>query len=382
MAEGWGGVQNWASRLSEGTAKVNGYIFSKFMEWLKEKGEQFSEFTPDQLVKHQRDAGNGERYDVLELVQRWILSMKSPYNTKMKYYSAIRSFFAHNRAELPKDPTFQIRGDFPKTMGNLTPDNVLTLINASKPVYRAVWMSMFQAGLSLSEFDFWNRNGLEKLRADLERGVDPIRIELPGRKRKRNERPYFSFIGLDAINEIRNYFTKRVKSDKAIFLDQFKGPISKLAIKHYWDYHLRKTGMIKPTGSAKTRYGKNRHEMRDLFRTLWAKSPASPDVAEFLMGHVVDPLDYNKAYLDESFMKAEYRKALPWLNILSSKRAFGVVEEEEVDRLRSQLEQLQGKKDGRIEALEGEVAEMRAMLKLLYERPELAEKLKKEGKGA
>ncbi len=64
-------------------------------------------------------------------------------------------------------------------------------------------------------------------------------------------------------------------------------------------------------------HGKHLHELRDLFRTRWHKSAADPVVAEFLMGHQVDPLGYNKAMKDEGYTKIEYLKALPWLNILS-----------------------------------------------------------------
>ena len=57
------------------------------------------------------------------------------------------------------------------------------------------------------------------------------------------------------------------------------------------------------------------HEMRDVFKTRFHKSGADPVVAEFCIGHEVDPLGYNKAMSNVSYVSREYRKAEPWLNI-------------------------------------------------------------------
>ena len=67
-----------------------------------------------------------------------------------------------------------------------------------------------------------------------------------------------------------------------------------------------------------TRYGVSSHELRDLFRTEWQRSDASPVVAEFCMGHDIDKNDYNKImerhpeWAEEQRMRAE-----PFLNIVS-----------------------------------------------------------------
>jgi len=66
------------------------------------------------------------------------------------------------------------------------------------------------------------------------------------------------------------------------------------------------------------RYGVSPHEIRDLTRSRWQVSGADPLVAEFLMGHDIDPNAYNKFMKYEPwYLVQEYRKALPWLNIMS-----------------------------------------------------------------
>ena len=120
--------------------------------------------------------------------------------------------------------------------------------------------------------------------------------------------------------------------------------MKRMAVRMYWLRHLEKHGLIhrgKGVETRSNRYGLNLHEFRDNFRSLWQKSGAASEAAEFMMGHVVDPLGYNKAFRDEKWLIGEYRKASKWLNIFSSDRPFGLVDEESVDVLKAQVESLQ-----------------------------------------
>ena len=91
------------------------------------------------------------------------------------------------------------------------------------------------------------------------------------------------------------------------------------------------------------RYGKNPHEIRDVFRSLWEKTPAKGSVAEFMMGHTVDPLFYNKAFRDEDWVMEQYNLALPMLQIMSSDTPFGRVNGKTVTELLERIEQLEKK---------------------------------------
>ena len=98
-----------------------------------------------------------------------------------------------------------------------------------------------------------------------------------------------------------------------------------MAVKAYYKGFFRlswRVGLIsKKRGEPGVRCGFNCHEMRDLARSVWHQTGADRDVAEFMMGHTVDPLRYDKIYvLDPRWVQVEYRKALPYLNLLTERR--------------------------------------------------------------
>lgn len=104
---------------------------------------------------------------------------------------------------------------------------------------------------------------------------------------------------------------------------------------------------------------------------------AKPEIGEFLMEHIIDPLDYNKSWRDEKFYRDEYLKALLYLQILSSGRPFHQVSEEEVDALRQEVERLRAGRDERIRQLEDKIEaittsrkESDSVMDRLFEDPE------------
>jgi len=99
-----------------------------------------------------------------------------------------------------------------------------------------------------------------------------------------------------------------------------------ISVNWFWHDKCFKLGIIKAKDQGnKTRYGKNIHQIRSLFRSQWQKSSAEAMPAEFFMGHTVDPLGYNQAHIDEKYMKKQYKKAEPMLSIMSSEKPFGYI---------------------------------------------------------
>ncbi len=181
----------------------------------------------------------------------------------------------------------------------------------------------------------------------------------------KNVKPYKTFIGGDAKAALLKYLPYRVLArDKfdgtrgkdrflvirgknfagkeyvekefnpnAILYSSWGTPINENAIYDYWRRKLVALGIRIPVGDGDptNRYGDNQHEIRDVLRSQWQKTNADKTVIEYMLGHTIDPLGYNKAYKDDAWVISEIRKAMHMLNIMSSNLPFGLVTKEEYD---------------------------------------------------
>lgn len=342
---GYKTVDKWLERLADSTAETSRVFIGKFTRWLSdpENGGKFADYTPDQLILYQKKADSNEQYDILDLIQSYIGKLDLRAGSMRREYSALRSFFAHNRASLPQDPTFRVRSKHKPVEGTLKAEEIRDMILSCNKCYRAVFLSMFQGGMGLDELDHWNNNGWDRLRRDLRGSPDLIRVDMPGRKMRKNIDPYYTLLGPDAIKALRDWVAVRPPDADTIFTNQHGDPIGVKSARLYWLRHLEKLGFIQRerNGKKSNRYGKSPHEMRDVFRSQWEKSPAKASVAEFMMGHIVDPLHYNKACRDEDWVREEYLKALPLLEIMSSDTPFGRVSGKTVNKLQERIDELE-----------------------------------------
>lgn len=312
-------LDRWLGRLNPNTAKRSWYMFRAFMGYLGRNGGVLRKFGPDELVEYQKKAIGEDRYSILDLLQVYLTERDGRASYKTRIYGCVRSFFLHNRAELPRDRSFKIRSEIPPVVGSLDLDTFKHILLKCNKMYRAIFLAMFQGGMGVEEVLYWSRNGFDSVREQFFKDSNPLRIDLPGRKFYKNIRPYHTYIGRDAIKALRQWVeTRPIVEHPDIFITQFKTPVKYKSIYQYWMWQLRRLGIIGKKGPNKgNRYGKNPHEIRDMFRTRWQKSGRAPEVAEFLMGHQIDPLRYNKAMQDLSYTCREYRRAEKWLNILS-----------------------------------------------------------------
>ena len=421
-------VKKWRDKLKADTTKTNHvrilYHFIEYLEqlggfkWTDEQKKEHIYKTPKELLDAQdelQNKGRKERYLLLDAIQRFINLKKERYKTKQLKYSAIKSFFLHNRSPLPKDATFSVTGDAPPTQGFLQLDDLKKIILSSNEAYQSVFLIMFQGALGGAEFEYFNENSWKQIKPQLE---DPsakiIRIDIPGRKHARFERPFYTFIGKDAIASLRRYLKGRepIKNGEAIFISKNGVPINKDTIARYFQRHASKLGLIDfitpecpecheetikkqvstgtkfykkhkrrtkyicikcklafPTNEEiqnslrNARYGISPHEIRDLFRSCWETTPAKPSVAEFMMGHVIDPNNYNKFFMtDYSWVKKEYLTAMPWLNILSEDPR--VISVDELSEITSKTEE----QDTLIQQQQDEINSLKSEIAILYTR--------------
>ncbi len=329
-------MERWCSHLQPRTAKISRWIFSDFVKWLKAQDCVFRGMGPDELVAWQR--GHAGDYGLLDVVQDYIRPKEGTFEYKKRCYGAIRSFFLHNRCELPRDASFRVQGTRPGVRGSFDVDTFRRVLAACNPLYRCIFICMFQGGLGVEELLNMDRLGYEYVSGQVDERF--IRVDLPGRKKLKYRKPYYTFLGMDAISALKVWFKERPKrSGNRVFVSQFNEAINYNSMQNYWLRKLDSLGIIdkKRNGNSGNRYGKNLHEIRDLFRTRWHKSGADPLVAEFCMGHEVDPLGYNKAMEDVEYVRSEYRKAERWLNVLTMDPSKVAVEE--LDKVREEQEE-------------------------------------------
>jgi integrase len=376
-------VKNWLSRLSEGTGVAYAYNFKDFMAYLHDD-PKFGGLTPDELIAHQRSVEKANEYDVLDAVQRWVLSREGMRRgSKANLMKAVRSFFEHSRMSLPVDKSFRVRGDRPQVPTLLTLNEVKQVCLASTKMYRAAFLVMLGGGLDQASLAYWSDNGWRDLKPQLEREEKIIMVTIPGRKGSKFATTFSTYVYGDALAALKTWVNERGDGEGPIFTTQMGYPLSKNSLNDYWVRKLKDLGYITPIakgggrGKSNERYGRGIHNLRDLFRSQWSKSGASPQIAESMMGHVVDKYGYDQSFKDEKFAKAQVTKAAHWLNIMSSGTPFALVSEDRVTDLERQLEEAKMVQGGRVAELEAKVDKLTEGLKMLYEHPELIEKLKR-----
>jgi len=331
-------VQHWLDSVAPSTRKPYRYVLDEFCSAY--------EVEADVLL----DEAKGDGYAMLDLLQDYVRAKPGTRSYKAYVYNVLQSFFLANRSALPRDK-FRIRGDKLPAVPRLTIENVRAIALMAGLRDRSMilcgWAGLMGCGELLHMNEQW-LNVRKQLNDDL------IRVDFP-QGRKGNLLPYYSFIGGDALEALREYVekTRPPKNDRYIWLTQYGGPISRMSYQSAW-HTLTVRLALRPAkrGPYGSRYGFNIHEMRDLARSIWHKSGADKDVAEFLMGHVVDRNKYDKIYtLDPEWVKNEYRKALPYLNIISSETATKE-QQEELQFLRDKINRIEGiiaKFEGKIE---------------------------------
>jgi len=362
-------VERWLGRLAPGTAKKSRQMFNAWMRWVQGSNARFNQTTPDELVSYQRSAGSESEYDVLdEIVQPYIVQKSGTHSYLSRLHSNIRSFFLHNRAELPKDKAFRIRPDKERVRGDLSIEDFRKIVLSSNEMYQATFLSMFQGGMDLASFEYWNLKGWPSLYEQLH-NKDPmvVRVDLPGRKSGRNIKDFYTFIGHDAIKALRNYLPNPLsRGREAIFINRFGGPVKKNAVYQYWLRHLRRLGLAERKTDVGHRTGKNPHEMRDTFRSRWRISGVDVEVAEFFMGHDLDKLGYDKspeAYPE--WFEEQYLEAGPWLNVMTQDPQ--KVSVKEVHNLRMENRRLEEEIKKAQDAQNQKIADMEEQLRLIQE---------------
>jgi integrase len=366
--EGYSSVEKWLSGINESTRKGYLWHLESFMDWVRVNSPKFGSMTPDELVEFCLDATPRRINEFLDTKKAYLLSLRGRLSHKANGDKVVKSFFAHNRVELPSDRTLNLHGDRPKVEGTLTPEDIKRVILSSNVTYQAVFMVMLGSGMGQSEFVSWSNGGYEDLQRRLDENVKLVKISLHGRKGDKNQYNYSTFIGGDALAALKRYLGERGTRPGAIFINTHGEPLTKVALYRYWTRKLIRIGIKTEKGWT----GTNTHEIRDVYRTLWRRSGVPVEYGEYFMGHreAFDKFGYDKTARDEDGLRKQYEAALSILNILSETRPFKLVHEDEVVKLRRELEESKKGQNAEVEELRRELAVWKEAQEERFDRAE------------
>lgn len=385
-------VKNWLEELtrkSKGTAINYGCQFYNYWLWLKEKGYVNLEQLLDEYKQLKR---KGEEWRHIELIKAYIFkekAYKSQGNRDMVVYS-VRSWYKYNRCELPREKIDTTITEFDRqrlretlSLKPMTLEDFRILISPMKVREKATTLILLQSGMGVGEFCYqfnvctcredWLRNGNGhvcepvKVMEQLRKGKSLIKIELVGRKS--NPRPYHTYIGRDAIEELKRYLRFRselilnarkrfkeleeleatgryMKKDEKkqlkryrkvlphltpewthgepIFISNRLNPIKPANIEAFVREYKKVTGLSNKQFTP--------HNARDLFKTECSHKGVRDIISEFWYGHSLDAYGYNQ--LDRLYpedFEREYLKVEESLNILSH-----VLPKAEVDKVKEE----------------------------------------------
>jgi hypothetical protein len=300
-------VENWLGRLATAeTRNVFGQALEVFCIWAKK--------TPQELLDMRREdlKNPDDGFRTLELVEQFIMKGEYPDRRKGRegkiakvaetcrarregYLSAVRSFFAHNRLELPRDKTFKITetDNVPQRETFMELATARKIIACLKEPYRTLATTALYGGLGRKEALSLNRMwpSVEKQLRDEK---DPIRIDFV--KRKSNPHPYFTLLPAKLLRphlgkEIPfGVYTKHSKTKRFRSMNE-----SDLLVA--WSFAKKRAAV-----EGKQTF----HMLRDLMITTFYRLEADIVSAQFLTGHSVD----HNRYLQ--IMKAPERAEREW----------------------------------------------------------------------
>lgn len=353
-------VDVWLGRLAVRSRPPYRSMFGSFLRWLRQPKDwngleenQFVKWLQTQQAVEPGDLLTWQRahigaFDLLDVVERFVSEGDYCLRTKKTQYTAIRSFFMHNRCALMDDPGFKVRSDKRSSPSLLCYENVVEIARAANLRDQSIVLVKWQALQDNVRTVYIGTECAEQIVTQIRRGIHPVRIDIPDRKQ--NEQNYFTFIGKDAVDALTEYFEKErgwPKPGDPIWLTNRGKKINTTWFQENWMRLVERAGLLRKKRETARRYGFNPHEMRDVAKSLLhthaLKDGFDLYCSEFWLGHEIDKNRYDKFYNDFEYVRSQYLIAEKYLNIISRP---GVSDEqrhqeqEAVARMRKELDEV------------------------------------------
>lgn len=350
-------VRKWLARCkNDHTYRV---AFRLWLLWLWTLPE-WSGQMPSELLNYQEKMnkiGGRDEFTFTDLIQSHCQERGGTYMSMIVRASILRMFFVRNRVPFPEFTDWNPQPTRESVTVGMNVEQVREIINHADLRGKAIFLTMFQGIMDRERFRIFNLKYAEKLVEHIKAGKfdEPFRIDYVGRKK--NKRPYHTFIHRDSLMAWKNYFQKErgypkpaepiaVTYGRGSRYDTAQHAIGKEAVAAYFT-RLARQLKIKPPplrglNANYQRTGIAPHEaFRDVVVSLLEQATTkgyNKTCSDFWMGHSIDKYNYNRfAEKDPKYELDQAGIASQYLNILT---VAGKEQEnsEELRRLQAELE--------------------------------------------
>jgi len=192
-------------------------------------------------------------------------------------------------------------------------DDAHAIADAAALPYNMIFKIMLHVGWGIGEFLKFNTpENWTRVKANVanESKAEYFRVDFAGRKR--NNRPFFSLIPMGILRECVALETKKGMTLPMCGRGRNGAPGTPLDDKHvfsartYIESAFRTALKRAPVTDVQGTPGA--HELRDVFFTRAIQVGCAESAANFVMGHMIDKLGYNKSSNDEQWVWSEISK--------------------------------------------------------------------------
>jgi integrase len=195
-------------------------------------------------------------------------------------------------------------------------EEALRVCDAASSPYNMIFRIMLHTGWGSGEFLQFNKaQTWDAVRAKLATAnPEHPYFRFGFRGRKKNRKPFHSLVPLDVLKDpvalqakgkIVLPLSHRGRTGKTLSpLDDSHVTTNRRYLSSAFRTALGRAAVILTQGSPTP------HELRDSFLTRAVQTGCSPSAANFVMGHVIDRLGYDKSSKDERWLWSELRKTL------------------------------------------------------------------------
>ena len=126
-------AREWLSSQASWLGCAAGLILLPFPGYYSKLHPPFHSLgkTPDETIAWARGE-DADKHEILDAIQGYVNGMHGRYRSKKFAYAVARSFFMHNRADLPQDCHFLIRADETPVGCNLKHEHVRRVVNIAE----------------------------------------------------------------------------------------------------------------------------------------------------------------------------------------------------------------------------------------------------------